>query len=155
MDKAKPAQPVPGSPAGHRLLPHTADVRIEAWGSTREACVAEAVAAMVASFADLSGVVVTTETTFQPGGESGSGSKTDEDLLVEVLDEVIFRMDTAGQLPVSTSVIAEGDALTVRMAVADLDQIQAIGAAPKAVALHGLEMVRGQDGWSCQVTLDV
>ncbi|HEV8559398.1 MAG TPA: archease [Actinophytocola sp.] len=37
---------------GHRAVPHTADIRIEAWAPTREACLGEAVAALVESFAD-------------------------------------------------------------------------------------------------------
>lgn len=38
---------------GHRTVPHTADLRIEAWAPTAELCIAEAVRAMVWGFADL------------------------------------------------------------------------------------------------------
>jgi hypothetical protein len=40
------------SQRGYRTLPHTADLRIEAWAPTREACLAEGVAGLVATFAD-------------------------------------------------------------------------------------------------------
>jgi hypothetical protein len=39
---------------GHRTLPHTADIRIEAWAPGREQCIAEAVRGMVDTFADTS-----------------------------------------------------------------------------------------------------
>jgi SHS2 domain-containing protein len=42
--------------AGHRTVPHTADLRIEAWAATREECLAEAVRGLVGSFAAVAGV---------------------------------------------------------------------------------------------------
>ena len=36
---------------GHRTVPHTADLRVEAWAPTREECLAEAVRGLVDSFA--------------------------------------------------------------------------------------------------------
>src|SRR5690606_37509171 len=99
---------------GRRFVPHTADVRIEAWGASREECVAEAVAATVESFADVSGAAPasTEEVRFDAG--------TDEDLLVAVLDEVIYRLDTAGQLPLTTDVTPADGALVVRFTMADV-----------------------------------
>ena len=38
---------------GYRRVPHTADVRIEAWAPTREECVERAVVAMVDGFVEL------------------------------------------------------------------------------------------------------
>ncbi|MDP8960902.1 MAG: archease, partial [Actinomycetota bacterium] len=43
-----------GRPSGHRFLAHTADTAFEAWGPTRATCYAEAVRALVASFAEVS-----------------------------------------------------------------------------------------------------
>lgn len=42
-----------GPSSGYRLVAHTADVRVEAWASTREECVSQAVKGMVASFAQV------------------------------------------------------------------------------------------------------
>jgi SHS2 domain-containing protein len=42
-------------PAGHRTVPHAADLRIEAWAATREECMAEAVRGLVGSFATVAG----------------------------------------------------------------------------------------------------
>jgi SHS2 domain-containing protein len=135
---------------GHRCVPHTADVRIEAWAPTREECVAEAVAALVGTFVDPAGAAPAGEREFRaPAGD-------DEDLLVAVLDEVIFRMETEGELPLHTEVADDGaGGLTVRWRTTGTDAVELVGAVPKAVSLHELRLGRDGDGWSCAVTLDV
>ncbi|MEU5726408.1 archease [Micromonospora sp. NPDC047738] len=135
---------------GHRNVPHTADVRIEAWAPDREDCVAEAVSALVDTFVDTAGADGTAETEFSvPPGN-------DENMLVTVLDEVIFRMETAGVLPLATDVRpADDGGLLVRWWTVDTDAVELVGAVPKAVALHELRFGPDQDGWSCAVTLDV
>ncbi|TDC52510.1 archease [Micromonospora sp. KC207] len=139
-----------GSGRGHRSVAHTADVRIEAWAPDREGCLAEAVPAMVETFADTTGAGAGTEAGFDvPAG-------TDEDLLVGVLDEVIFRLETEGVLPVTARVTGTGEGgLRVRWRVVAVDAVELVGAVPKAVALHGLRFGPGPDGWSCAVILDV
>jgi SHS2 domain-containing protein len=137
-------------PAGHRSVPHTADTRIEAWAPTRELCVAEAVTAMVEAFADIAAARPTDAAAFEVAEDS------DEDLLVEVLSEVIYLMETADVLPLRAIVEpAEEEGYDVRFEVTGLDQVELIGAVPKAVSLHGLRFEEGSDGWSCTVTLDV
>ncbi|XTZ17179.1 archease [Micromonospora echinospora] len=135
---------------GHRRVPHTADVRVEAWAPTREECLVEAVAALVESFADPGGAASTGSAGFDvpPGG--------DEDLLVGVLEEVVFRLETEGTLPVAVEVTDAGDGgLRVRWRTVDTDAVELVGAVPKAVSLHGLRFDEGAAGWSCAVTLDV
>jgi SHS2 domain-containing protein len=135
--------------SGHRSVPHTADARIEAWAPKREWCVAEAVAAMVDGFADVSGA--------PPGGtvEFRVGPAADPDLLVSVLDRVILLMDTEGQLPSAADVRAADGGLDVRLRMAGPDRVETFGAVPKAVSLHELRFDGGAQGWSCAVTLDV
>ncbi|TWJ29133.1 SHS2 domain-containing protein [Micromonospora sagamiensis] len=129
-------------------MPHTADVRVEAWAPTREECVAEAVAALVECFADPGGAAPTGTGGFDvPAGR-------DEDLLVGVLDEVVFRLETEGTLPVATEVSGDGG-LRVRWRTVGTDAVELVGAVPKAVSLHGLRFDRDATGWSCAVTLDV
>ncbi|MCP3786917.1 archease [Micromonospora sp. A3M-1-15] len=135
---------------GHRNIPHTADVRIEAWAPDREGCVAEAVTALVDTFVDTTGAAAGGETAFRvpPGA--------DADLLVGVLDEVIFRMETAGELPLETEVRAADDGgLAVRWRTTGTDAVELVGAVPKAVSLHELCFAAEASGWRCAVTLDV
>ncbi|QFG20108.1 archease [Actinomadura sp. WMMB 499] len=137
---------------GHRGVPHTADLRIEAWAPSREACVAEAVAGLVEGFADVSGVrrLRTVELDVPPG--------PDEDLLVSALDEVIFRLEVEGEIVLDAGFApAVGGGLTARLTVGDVVEATAVGAVPKAVSLHGLRFGVAPDGggWSCAVTIDV
>ncbi|MFG1780072.1 archease [Micromonospora sp. NPDC049051] len=135
---------------GHRRLPHTADVRIEAWAPSRPECVAEAVAALVDTFVDPAGAAP------GPSREFRAPAGDDADVLVAVLDEVIFRMETAGELPLHTDVADAGaGGLVVCWRTVDTDAVELVGAVPKAVALHGLRFGPDGEGWSCAVTLDV
>jgi SHS2 domain-containing protein len=135
---------------GHRCVPHTADVRIEAWAARRGDCVAEAVAALVGSFTDPGGARPRAERTFH------APPAADEDLLVAVLDEVIFRMETTDELPLATEVTDEGTGgLLVRWHTTGTAEVELTGAVPKAVSLHELRFGPDADGWSCAVTLDV
>jgi SHS2 domain-containing protein len=134
---------------GHRTVPHTADVRIEAWGATREECIAEAVLGMVESFADMSGSEPTTDREDTVTGTS------DEELLTALLDEVIYRLDTEGEIPVAVQVRLAPEGLHARFTMTDVGSVQSVGAVPKAVSLHELAVTRGPEGWSCSVTVDV
>ena len=139
------------SPSGHVQSPHTADLRIEAWAPTREECVAEAVHALVDSFADCP-----TEAATAPL-EYVFHDRSAEDLLIAVLEEVIYLLDTTGRIPVRIDVCATSPRTgwRVRFAMADADAATLIGAVPKAVSLHGLRFTDGPGGWSCAVTIDV
>src|SRR5512144_96159 len=88
---------------GHRLLPHTADVMIEAWGASWEDCLAEAARALTACFVDTSAVGATTAVpvVFAAAGE--------EDLLVRVLDEAVFLLDAQGVVVVDARLARCGD----------------------------------------------
>lgn len=64
---------------GHRAVAHTADIALEAWGDSREECLAEAVRALVESFAEISRADPGDSVDFSVSEES------DEALLVAVL----------------------------------------------------------------------
>jgi SHS2 domain-containing protein len=129
--------------SGHELEPHTADVRLRAWAPTREQCIAEAAAALVESFAQL-----------PPGGEPGEPAEFDvlpgppDELLIAVLDEIIYLVDTTGKIPSSTRVSAADGGLRVLFELADPGRIEIVGPAPKAVTLHDLEFSGDERGWS-------
>ncbi|MGI5203860.1 archease [Spirillospora sp. CA-108201] len=136
--------------SGHRGVPHTADLRIESWGPTRERCVAEAVAGLVGSFADVSGV--------RPSGgvRVDVPPGPDADQLVAVLDEVIYRLDADGALVLDAGIARAPDGgITARLVTGDAAQAVGTGAVPKAVSLHDLRFGRDARGWSCAVTIDV
>jgi SHS2 domain-containing protein len=133
--------------AGHRGVPHTADLRIEAWAPTREECVAQAVLGVVDAVAEVPPDDPPTDVTVRVGPAA------DGDLLVAVLDEVVYLMDTTGRVPATAAVQGEGGELRVRLGM--VAPVWVVGAVPKAVSLHGLRFGRTGDGWACAVTLDV
>lgn len=134
---------------GHRSVPHTADVRVEAWSDTRESCLAQTVLGMVDSFAWVPpGQPVSTE-------EFRAEDGPDTDLLVAVLEEVIFIVDTTGRVPVAVTVADNGDDLLVRLDLVAVGRAEQVGAVPKAVSLHELRIGPDGGGWRAAVTLDV
>jgi protein archease len=137
--------------AGHRTVPHTADLRIEAWAGSREECLAEAVRGLVGSFAVVAGR--------QPYRRDSRAmtARSDEDLLVALLDEVIYRLDADGEIPVSVAVrpLPEGG-VAVTFALVPVAAAEITGAVPKAASLHELRCAPDAAGhWSCAVTVDV
>lgn len=135
--------------SGHRTAPHTADLRVEAWGPTREACIAEAVAGTVDSFLD------TTSAHPRRTHQCQFAPDCDEDLLVAILEEVIYLVDTSGEAPVDVEIDQVDGHVDVRFAVVGVNDLEQVGAVPKAVSLHELSFAQGPRGWRCSVTLDV
>jgi SHS2 domain-containing protein len=140
--------PESGPKSGHRTLPHPADITIEAWGPTRETCLAEAVIGLAASFADFSDAP-TAQTVV-----SDLTATNDGDRLVATLDELIYLLDTQGLIPVSADVDIGPQALRLTMQMASMADVQLIGAAPKAVAFSGLEFSQSGNEWRCRATID-
>ena len=135
--------------SGHRCVPHTADLRVEAWAPTRERCIAEAVLGTVEAFVDTASVHPTRTYRCRLTADC------DDDLLAAVLEEFIYVMDTAGEIPVDVEVEPVNGGVDVRFATADVARALQVGAVPKAVSLHGLALAPGPWGWFCSVTLDV
>ncbi len=147
-------EPAARSDRGHRSVPHTADLRVEAWAPTAEGCIGELVQALVDSFADLSGARIVGERTCTVLAVS------DPDLLAGVLEEVIYRMDVDGELPAALALGPIGGldgarSVEVRFRMADTATAALVGAVPKAVSLYGLELGEGPGGWTCAATVDV
>jgi len=140
-----------GDAQGHRAVPHTADLRIEAWAPTREACLAEAVRGLVDSFAAVAGVRPrrTAERRFIAG--------SDADLLAAVIDEVIYRLDADGEIPAAVDVRPAPDGgVVLAMQLVGVGEAEITGASPKGASLHGLRCGPGPSGrWSCGITIDV
>ncbi|MFF2073722.1 archease [Kitasatospora sp. NPDC058162] len=147
-------QPADRSERGHRSVPHTADLRVEAWAPTAEGCIGELVHGVVGSFADLSGARIVGERACTVLAVS------DPDLLAGVLEEVIYRMDADGELPAALVLgpvhgLDGARSIEVRFRMADTATAALVGAVPKAVSLEGLELGEGPGGWTCAATVDV
>jgi SHS2 domain-containing protein len=135
---------------GYRAVPHTADLRVEAWAESRDECVAQALRGLIASFADISDV--------QPARvlERLMTAGSDADLLAAAADEVIYILDVEGEIPVSIQARPTGAGIVVVLALARAECVEIIGAVPKAVSLHGLRCEPDATGrWSASMTIDV
>ena len=135
---------------GHRSVPHTADVIIEAWAPTFGGCVEEAVLALVEQFAEpVEGVEpVSRELAVDATGRAGA--------LIGVLEEAIFVTEVEGMVPVGLSVDRAGaTGVRGRLSVVAVGDAVQIGSVPKAVSWRELEVMRSSSGWRCRVTIDV
>jgi phage shock protein A len=140
-----------GADQGHRAIPHAADVRIEAWAPTREECLAEAARGLAGSFA------VVAAARPRRTAERRFIARSDEDLLVAIIEEVIYRLDADGEIPVTVTVRAAPDGgVMLSMQLADVGQAEITGPMPKAASLHNLRCAPSPPGrWSCGITIDV
>jgi SHS2 domain-containing protein len=136
---------------GHHVLDHTADVVLEAWGPDLASCCEEAVAALVSTYTDR------VDAPPSAWHRVHLPTATPTGLLLGVLEEVIFILDTAeGVAPVRAEVRAAPDGgLEVALGLVALDSIVGTGAVPKAVSRSGLEVEVGRAGARCHVLVDV
>lgn len=136
---------------GHRTVPHTADLRIEAWGPTREDCIAGAVRCLVESFADVSSAGT------RHAAERHLTAGSDADLVAMAVDEIIYLVDVRGQVPAVTEVNRAPDGgIDLRLQTVQASTAEIIGAVPKAASMSGLTCAADRSGqWSCTVTVDV
>jgi len=135
---------------GYRVVPHTADVILEAWGPDLAACCEEAVAALASTYVDGTGAAEVERRSVHVDGES------DEQLLLELLEEVIFALDTAEGVPVAATARAAVDGgLDVTLVLADPDTVEPTGSAPKAVSHSELVVERQPGRVTCRFLIDV
>jgi SHS2 domain-containing protein len=136
--------------AGHRLLPHTADLILEAWAPTRIECLEEAARALVDSFArvptDLGGRARPIR--LLPGDDDAT--------LVALLEEVMFVVDALESVPIAVSLAdAEDEGIRGELELVSIDTVEIHGPAPKGVSFGDLAFERDDGGWRCRATIDV
>jgi SHS2 domain-containing protein len=138
---------------GHRILPHTADLIVEAWGPDLAACVEEAIAALISICVNVRSASI--ECT--RWAHIGPGSY--ESLLLAALDEVIFLLDTSPDVPVGADVFLRGDDvgehLDLGLLLAAPASVEPAGSGPKAISRSGLEVDASPDGVRCCFLVDV
>jgi SHS2 domain-containing protein len=135
---------------GHRSVPHTADVILEAWGPDLASCLEEAVGALVGTYAEVEarGRRTGHPVELPPGPPEG--------LLLDLLDEVVFALDTADGVPVAATVRSLDDAgLEAVVWLAAAEDTTPTGSVPKAVSHSELMVHEGPEGVSCRFLVDV
>jgi SHS2 domain-containing protein len=136
--------------AGWRLLPHTADAIIEAWGPDRASCLTEALLGLVRSFAAVPDTAVTQ---LLPIAAPTGGP---EDVLVSLFEDLLYVVDVFSVVPVRFHLTdTEGGGIAGDMEVVPADQVEVVGPVPKGVSYHELSMAPHNGGWRCHVLIDV
>ena len=137
-----------------RPLDHTADLGYDIVASTRAEIYAEAARAFVQSVTDPEQVRSVTR------DEVRVEAADDELLLVEWLDELLYRFDTQGWLPAEVDVdVEDGNAVVVlvaRMSGEPFDPSRHELRVPiKAVTLHGLAVRHDGAVWRARIIFDI
>jgi len=136
--------------AGHRLVPHVADVMLEAWGPSRAACLEQAARGLVESFAE-TGATEPIERVSLSIDAAG-----DEDLLVSLLEEVIYVVDALGRVPADIVLTEHPDGrVDGSFATIESEHVEVIGAIPKGVSRSDLLFEQRDGEWRCHVVVDV
>jgi SHS2 domain-containing protein len=135
---------------GHRILPHTADAILEAWGPDLPSCCEEAVAALASLYVE--GAAPEEIDRHRVHVASGPGHTQ----LLDLLEEVIFVLDTAEGVPVRAVIREAADGgLDAELVVAAPGSVVATGAVPKAVSRSELAVDARAGGVRCRFLVDV
>lgn len=141
--------------SGHRALPHTADVILQAWAPTRRGCLREAVLALADSFVDRTARAAAAPGVTRPVRfRIGPGENAEQ--LLALLGEALFAIDALGVVPADVELrrLPSGGLDGVFTAV-PADAVEVVAAVPKAVAYSDLVFVRENGLWRCRFTVDV
>ncbi len=80
----------------------------------------------------------------------------DEDLLVSLLEEVIYVVDALGRVPVDIALTERPDGrVDGSFATIDSARVEVIGAIPKGVSRSNLLFEQRDGEWRCHVVVDV
>lgn len=132
------------------MVAHTADVIVEAWGPDFTGCCEEAVTALLALCIDGSGAEIIDRhvVSLRPLSQ--------ESMLLDLLDETIFVLDTVAAVPVGAEVRPQPDGgIEVSLMLAERESVEVIGPAPKAISRSGFLIENDPDLVRCAFLIDV
>jgi SHS2 domain-containing protein len=136
--------------AGYRLLSHTADVALAAWGQSLGDAFAEAVRGLVAVTFDPRTIRKVEERTVTLTGESPTR------LLVALLQEVVYLFDAEGFVPCRATIKIEDTSLDAHLSGEQFDPTrhERIGPGVKAITYHEAKVDPGPPA-RLRVILDI
>lgn len=140
---------------GHRFLDHTADTGVEVWAPDREGLFSEALRAFTDTITDVAAVEPVVARELAVGAESLP------DLMLEWLEELLYRFETEGLLFSGAQVALREEAGRLALSARAAGEEYDAGRHPlkiliKAVTYHHLEVNHRDDGtWRAQVIFDI
>lgn len=130
--------------ARRKITGHALRLQLEATGTR------EAVRGLVEVFADVRGIGPSSTVPLVLSPDSS------EELLVTLLEDVLYLLDAEDVVPVDVAIAAADDGgVAVEFFVVASDAVRQQGAIPKAIARHGLQLRPSAGHWRCRVTVDV
>jgi SHS2 domain-containing protein len=134
---------------GHRVLPQTAGVIVEAWSPSRSGCLEELVRGVVSIFADAGSVRATREVPLEVT------VARDEDVVVAVLEDVC-QLLYADELVVADVALNEEEdgCFEGTFFVVPADAVIPTGAVPKGVSRSDVLFAREGSSWRGRVLVD-
>lgn len=131
------------------MLPHTADMIVEAWGPDDLACAEEAAEGLIE-------ICVSGRPDPAVGLWVSEIDVPPRDLVRSVLEEVVFALDTSEFAPVSARLDrSAGSEITVRLGLATRASVAFTGAAPKAIVMMPSEPAGPDAPSRCRFVVDV
>jgi SHS2 domain-containing protein len=125
-------------------------VIVEAWGPSRSACLEESVLGLVSTFAEIPD---------RPGSDRAVvhlSAGDDEELLVSLLDEVIYLLDASAVVPIAVALEERDDGVIAGwFDTAPGAELEVVGAIPKGISRSGLVIEEHDGQWSSHVEVDV
>jgi SHS2 domain-containing protein len=138
------------SDVGHRALRQTNDVIVEAWAPSRSGCLEELVRGVVSIFADTRNVAATREVPVEVG------AARDEDVVVLLLDDVCYLLNTDGLVVVDVALDEEDDAcFDGTFFVVSVAAIDPTGDGPKGISRSDLQFACDGSLWRGRVHVDL
>ena len=136
-------------PPRYRILSHTADTAIEAWGDDLAELIANTAAGMFALMYDPASIDATRQ------AEITVSAEREADLLIDTLAELLYRSE-ADDLAFSLIGVSIEDGTARVTAEAGLLQEARLHGPPiKAVTYHDLTVEHSDHGWHAKVVFDV
>ena len=135
---------------GHRLVPRTAGVIVEAWAPTRSGCLEELVRGVVETFADTRNATATREVRLEVG------AALDDDVVAALIADVCHLLDADRLVVVDVALEeAEDGNFDGTFFVAPVDAVLLTGAIPKAVSRSNVQFAPEGVLWRGRVLIDV
>jgi SHS2 domain-containing protein len=135
--------------AGRRTAPHTADLLLEAWAPSRARCLEEAALGLVETFARPRAGAPTRRRALHRSADG------DEELLLAVLEEVVYVVDAWGEVPVAVGISVDGKGVDGWLEVVELGDVEVVGPVPKGVSRHELALTESDGTWTGRAVVDV
>lgn len=129
---------------------------VEAWAPTRELCLREAVLGLVEVFADPDAARAVVPASRRARVPIELDAPDDEELLVALLEDVVYALDALDSVPVDARLDLRPDGgVTGWLETVPSAILEDVGAVPKGVSRSDMTFREEAGMWRCRAEIDV